>query len=206
MVKKQHKKHETHEHKESKPSRLGALFGRVSGFLKETVAAPPEQKAEPIQDLSPEAFEEKYEEKMMEEQKAPEQESDDEPEQQLVTMRNDKLRDEVLGSLNNAVQKWKETGDLGVKLEPPVRLRERVQRFVQRIKNSNISTRLKKQLDEMFEKVKRRAKKAEDQGQKVNTDQIVKEEWAEVLKRVEKSGSKDEREEIEKIYKELEGK
>ncbi len=202
-----HHKHEEH-HKKHEPSRFSLFTHKVSSFFKDIVAAPPQIEEEKI--IPEEKVEEKVEnsEKFYEsypeeiEQKAKVEQVEEPVDEELP---KNTEHHEALESLNNAVQKWKETGDLGVKLEPPVPLRERMNNFLQRIsKNTVVSVKLKARFDEVLEKVKSKIKKAEKSGEKVNADALVKQEWSQVLTRLEKIGGNDEREEIEKIYKELE--
>lgn len=212
-----HHKHEEH-HKKQEPSRFSLFTHKVSSFFKDVVAAPPQIEEEKIE-VPEDKVEEKVEnsekfyevqpEKIESSEKVYEAQSEkieQETEEDAVEepVQYDEHR-EVLESLNNAVQRWKETGDLGVKLEPPVPLRERMNNFLQRIsKNTVVSVKLKARFEEVLEKVKSKIKKAEKSGEKVNADALVKQEWSQVLTRLEKLGGNDEREEIEKIYKELE--
>ncbi|HLF54614.1 MAG TPA: hypothetical protein VI612_02755 [Candidatus Nanoarchaeia archaeon] len=203
-----HHKHEEH-HKKHEPSRFSLFTHKVSSFFKDIVAAPPQIEEEKI-----EVPEEKVEEKVESSEKFYEERSEKIEQEAEVEQVEDPIEEELpqntehheaLESLNNAVQRWKETGDLGVKLEPPVPLRERMNNFLQRIgKNTVVSVKLKARFEEVLEKVKSRIKKAEKSGEKVNADVLVKQEWSQVLTRLEKLGGNDEREEIEKIYKELE--
>ena len=86
-------------------------------------------------------------------------------------------------------------------------LREKVKGLLSkmRTKSAPLSAMLKNKAEEVMEKVSARMKKAEHTGEKVNTDDVVKEEWTKILSKVDTVGSKSDREEIEKIYKQLSG-
>jgi hypothetical protein len=118
-----------------------------------------------------------------------------------------RIHEHIVGNLNSAVSKWKETGDIGVHLEPPVPLKDKVKSFLLKVKekSSPVAAKLKNRIEEVAEKVSARLKKAEHAGEKVDADIVVKEEWTKVLKKLDGMGNAAERDEIEKIYKQLSG-
>jgi len=224
-----HGNKEHHEHNvEHKPehhvkneSKFSLFKHRIAGMFKDIVEAPPEPVAEetPAEGLRGEddihivqfggnvAVKEEAKIK----KKGEEPEDDEIDEDGLRTQEREKTREmiheHIASKLNEAVSKWKETGDVGLHLEPPVPLREKVKGILSKIKTKSapLSVMLKSRMDEVMEKVSARMKKAEHSGEKVNTDDVVKEEWTKVLAKVESVTGPSERDEIEKIYKQLGG-
>jgi hypothetical protein len=72
------------------------------------------------------------------------------------------------------------------------------------VQSTRLSGRLKILMHEVSERVAARQKEAKAEGVKVKTDVLVKEEWKNVLTKLESVSTPSEREEIEKIYKQLE--
>lgn len=118
------------------------------------------------------------------------------------------VRSEVMGILGSATSKWKETGDVGVHLEAPKPLKEKVKVFWSKmsVSSASLSKKLKAEMDAVSKRVAAKLKKAQDSGQKVDADKVVREEWEEVLGKMKSVGSSSDRAEIEKIYKQLEAK
>ncbi|MBW2969660.1 hypothetical protein KY319_00900 [Candidatus Woesearchaeota archaeon] len=189
--------------KKVKPSGFSLFKHRIAGLFKDIVEVPPEELK----------VEEKIEEPVEDAPKySPVFEEDPEGDYEAVRKKEreemrEKIHDHIVGNLNEAVARWKETGDVGLHLEPPVPLRERVKSFWNKIKPSvSVSEKLKGYADEVFEKVSSRLKKEEVHGKPVDVDIVIEEEWSSVLKRAESVSTSSERAEIEKIYKELGGK
>ncbi len=193
--KKEHHEKSHHEAVSHKPSKFSLFKHKIASIFKEIVEAPPEE-IKPMQELE-----------VKEEVKpVPEEELDeDELEEKELEKHRDVLHEEILENLNSAVSRWKETGDVGIHFEAPVPLREKVKFLLSGIKSSALSSKLKNKMDEVVEKVSLRLKKAESSGQKVNSELVVKDEWKKVLQKMESVSGPSEREEIEKIYKELVG-
>ncbi len=198
-----------------KEPRFSLFKSRISGLFKDIVEVPPEE-LKPEEEFSEES--DIPEIKMMgddgddvkvvpeEEKEVEEDESDEEVlrEQERENMR-DKIHEHIVSNLNDAVAKWKETGELGVNLEPPVPLKDKVRGVWERMKPASfaISAKLKNYADEVILKVSSRLKKAEVEGHPVDAEVVIEEEWGRVLKKIEAVSSSSERDEIEKIYKEL---
>ncbi len=189
--------HRNVKHKEAhKPSRFSLFKHKIASIFKEIVEVPPEEikpvELEPVETAAVV-------------QKEPEEEVDDEPSEEE---KPNELHREILSSLNEAVARWKETGEVGVHLEAPVPLREKVKTFLSNIthRGSPISAKLKDRIEEVAEKVSLRVKKAEVSGENVDTNSIVRDEWKNILEKMESVSKRSERAEIEKIYKELVGK
>ncbi len=219
--------HSGHHEKHPEPSKFSLFKHRVAGLFKEIVEDVPEPKLE-------EKFEEAVDsdagehgiritaetaalpEKEASRVKEKEILKDAEIEEELTVeelkkqereeMRQ-RIHEHIVGNLNSAVSKWKETGDIGVHLEPPVPLKDKVRSFLSKVKekSSPVAAKLKAQIEEVAEKVAARMKKAEHAGEKLDTDVVVKEEWTKVLKKLDGMGNASERDEIEKIYKQLSG-
>ncbi len=189
--------HEVHQ-----DSKFSLFKHRIADVFKDMVEAPPEEKPVPKEDL-------KEPDAPIITAKVPVEEEIDEEE--LVQREKEKKRDEqheeILQNLNQAVAKWKETGSVGVNLEPPVPLRDRVKHFWSKMKfNTAVSEKLKNRVEEVVEKVSSRVRKAEHHGDHVDTEKVIQEEWKSVFEKVEAVSQPSEREEIEKLYKELSGK
>ncbi len=219
-------------HKQSKPG----LFGKLSSFLKEVAEMPDEKLLEikkkesehsekyAVERVSGEFYESDDDEKEVTVKKdEPKVEvnhnsrdakaierylrQEDELKKKLEEDR-EVARSEVMGILGDATSKWKETGDVGVHLEAPKPLKEKVKVFWTKmsVTSASLSKRLKSEMDAVSKRVAAKLKKAQDAGQKVDADKVVREEWEEVLGKMKSVGSSSDRAEIEKIYKELEAK
>jgi len=199
-------KHHTKPHAEQKhePSKFSLFKHKIANVFKEIVEAPPVvvEKQEPVQEDV--HIVQKDESKSVIEE---EEIDEDDLQAQEREKTRDMIHEYITSNLNDAVSKWKETGDVGLHLEPPVPLREKVKSFWSKLKekSSPIAAKLRGQIEDVAEKVSARMKKAEHTGQKIDSDVIVKEEWNRVLEKMESISSPSEREEIEKIYKELAG-
>lgn len=187
-----------------KSSKFSLFKHRVSGLFKDIVEVPPEELKEMEEkELTPVEDTPKYSPVFEE---APEEDYEAVRLQEREQVR-ERIHEHIVKNLNEAVAHWKETGDVGLHLEPPVPLRERVKSFWNKIKPSgSVSDKLKNYADEVLEKVSSRMKKAEVHGEHVDAEIVIKEEWSSVLKRAESVSTSSERAEIEKIYKELGGK
>jgi hypothetical protein len=160
-IKKHHRKHK-------KNSKFSLFKHKIADVFKEIVEAPPEPQAEVKEEVKTEVKQE-----VKEEPKEVEREE------------SNPLRNEVLQNLNSAVSRWKETGDVGLHLEPPApTFGNKVKAFWSRIKT------------------KTPVPKKSDGTPAVS----VKEEWKEVVEKVKSVNSSSERKEIEKLYKELSGR
>src|SRR5574341_1142662 len=220
---KHHEKH--HEHiKHSEPSKFSLFKHKVAGLFKEIVEDVPEQS---VEEKSVEKESDSTEhgiritaestgipekelvsEKEVLETAEIEEELDAEQlkKQEREEMR-ERIHEHIVSNLNSAVSKWKETGEIGMHLEPPVSLKDRVRSFLSKVreKSSPVAAKSKNQIEEVAEKVSARLRKAEKTGEQINTDAVVKEEWTNVLKKLDSMGNASERDEIEKIYKQLSG-
>jgi hypothetical protein len=210
----ENEKREHGRHHERKESKFALFKHKLAGVFKEIVQPPPEpvEIKEEAQELGDDIrivqFGDKVDVKAEAEKAAEEDEIDeDDLRAKEREKTRDMIHDHITGRLNEAVSKWKETGDVGVHLEPPVPLHEKVKGLLAKMKTKSapLSVMLKNRAEEVIEKVAVRLKKAEHSGEKVNTDDIVKEEWTKVLSKVESVSGKSERDEIEKIYKQLSG-
>ena len=211
-----HKHHNEHKaaHEEKKESRFSLFRHKIAGVFREAVEAPPEPVVEEksVEEFRGEddvhivQFGDKVE---AEEQKSVVEEELDETDLKEREREDTRklIHEHIAGKLSEAVSKWKETGDIGVNLEPPVPLGEKVKGFLSRMKTKSapLSAMLKNKAEEVMERVSARMKKAEHLGEKVNTDEVVREEWTKVLSKVEAVSGESERDEIEKIYKQLSG-
>jgi len=191
---------------------------KVAGLFKEIVEAPPEEKrVEPVKEvetiehgirITAETSDTPVKEVEERKEEVVEEEVDEEDlrNKEREEMR-EQIHEHIVSNLNNAVSKWKETGDIGVHLEPPVPLKDKVKSFWSKVreKSSPMALKLKNQIEEVAEKVAARLKRAEHSGEKVDADSVVKDEWGKVLKKMEAMGGASERDEIEKIYKQLAG-
>ena len=210
-----HEKHHKSEHHEKKESKFSLFKHKLAGIFREIVEAPPEPVVEKKSsgellgdDIRIIQFGDKVAVKEESEvEKLPEDADEDDLREKEREDTRKMIHEHITGRLNEAVSKWKETGDVGIHLEPPVPLREKVKGLLSKMKTKSapLSLMLKNRAEEVMEKVAARMKKAEHSGEKVNTDEIVKEEWTKVLTKVESVSHKPEREEIEKIYKQLSG-
>jgi len=217
---KHHNHHEEHHKHAAQPAKQPSKFSlfkhRVAGLFKEAVEAPPEEHIEPEKEVetvehgiritaeTSDAPVKEIEERK--EEVVEEVDEEDLRRQEREEMR-EKIHEHIVSNLNNAVSKWKETGDIGVHLEPPVPLKDKVKSFLSKVreKSSPMALKLKNQIEEVAEKVAARLKRAEHSGETVDADVVVKDEWDRVLKKMEAMGGASEREEIEKIYKQLAG-
>ncbi len=225
-----HEKHraEHHEHGKQRDSSKFSLFKhKVAGLFKEIVEDVPEQ---PVEEKSVEkesvAIEHgiritaegaavpereidsaKKEKEILETAEIEEELDAEQLKKQEKEEMRERIHEHIVSNLNSAVSKWKETGDIGMHLEPPVPLKDRVRSFLSKVreKSSPVAAKLKSQIEEVAEKVAARLKRAEKTGEKVNTDDLVKDEWTNVLKKIDSMGNASERDEIEKIYKQLSG-
>jgi hypothetical protein len=212
-----HKHHkETHkaEHHEKEESRFSLFRHRIADMFREAVEPPSEtvvEEKEAVEevrsgdDVHIVQFGDKVEVK---EEKVEDEEPDEDD--SLAQEREDtrkRIHEHITGRLSEAVSKWKETGDVGVNLELPVPLKEKVKGLLSKMKTRSapLSAMLKNKAEEVMETVHSRLKKAEQLGEKVNADDVVREEWTKVLSKVESVSGKSDREEIEKIYKQLSG-
>ncbi len=209
-----HQKHHKSEHHEKKESKFSLFKHKLAGIFREIVEAPPEpvvekKSSEELQgdDIRIVQFGEVAVKEEAEVEKLPEEADEDDLREKEREDTRKMIHEHITGRLNEAVSKWKETGDVGIHLEPPVPLREKVKGLLSKMKTKSapLSLMLKNRAEEVMEKVAARMKKAEHSGEKVNTDEIVKEEWTKVLTKVESVSRKSERDEIEKIYKQLSG-
>lgn len=204
-----------HEKKESKTS----FFSRIGEFFAEVLKAPPEDskqisKVEKSDDGVKDASS-AYElashiegQKMDAGEKVDDYEdSDDDPdEDDAPDEESNEGKSEILSILNEATNKWKESGDVGIHLEPPKSWGERMRTLWLgvNVQSVRLSSRLKVLMHEVSERVAARQKEAKAEGVKVKTDDLVKEEWKSVLTKLESVSTPSERDEIEKIYKQLE--
>jgi len=216
--------HEQHSKQHTEPSKFSLFKHQVADLFKEIIEDVPEEQPEELE-LEKEVETDRIEhgiritaetdavsEKEIEEVRKVEEIADEElDEEQLKKQEREemgeRIHNHIINNLNNAVSKWKETGDLGVHLEPPVPLKDRVKSFLLKVKekSSPVALKLKNQIEEVAEKVSARLKKAEHSGEKIDADVVVKEEWTKVLKKLDAMGPPAERDEIEKIYKQLSG-
>lgn len=227
--KKDHKKeHHKIHHSESKDHTAkksrSSFFGRIGAFLTEALKAPPEEKKEvQKEEQSSELVDDasaKYElaskgdvQKMdgsvsvkSEDDFSDDDESDEDVDDNPEEDSNSEGKSEILSILNEATNKWKESGDTGLHLEPPKSWSERMRTLWSgvNVQSTRLSGRLKVLMHEVSERVAARQKEAKAEGVKVKTDDLVKEEWKSVLTKLESVSTPSEREEIEKIYKQLE--
>jgi len=172
MARKVKHKHSKHHKKSSKFS----LFrNKIADTFKEIVEAPEEPIEEIVEDTEEEVLD-------------PEEK---EIEDAIVEEEFDPKRDEILQALNIAVDKWKQTGEVGIHLEAPISLREKVRNLLTKKPHSQKFN--EPVVEELTEKP-------------INTEKIVREEWQEVVHKIKTFSKPSERDEIEKIYKELGGK
>jgi hypothetical protein len=216
--------HEQHSKQHTEPSKFSLFKHQVADLFKEIIEDVPEEQPEelnPEKEVETERIEhgiritaetDAVSEKEIEEVRKVEEIADEElDEEQLKKQEREEMRgrihDHIINNLNNAVSKWKETGDIGIHLEPPVPLKDRVKSFLLKVKekSSPVALKLKNQIEEVAEKVSARLKKAEHSGEKIDADVVVKEEWTKVLKKLDAMSPPAERDEIEKIYKQLSG-
>lgn len=223
----EHHQHKHHEPKRSEPSKFSLFKHQVADLFKEIVEDVPEPKVE--QEIEKEVDSDTIEhgiritaetnalpEKEVSRVKEKEMLKDAEIEEELTAEEikkqereetRQRIHEHIVGNLNSAVSKWKETGDIGVHLEPPVPLKDKVKSFLSKMKekSSPVAAKLMTQIEEVAEKVSARLRRAEHSGEKIDTDVVVKEEWTKVLKKLDGMGNASERDEIEKIYKQLSG-
>jgi hypothetical protein len=227
---KAHAEHHPHKHheKRSKPSKFSLFKHRVADLFKEIVEDVPEEpkiedKLEEIESnesgiritAETNALPEKElrevsrvkEKEILKDAEIEEELTAEEIKRQEREEMRERIHEHIVGNLNSAVSKWKETGEIGVHLEPPVPLKDKVRSFLSKVKekSSPVAAKLKMQIEEVAERVAARLKKAEHTGEKVDADVVVKEEWTKVLKKLDGMGNAAERDEIEKIYKQLSG-
>jgi len=280
--KKKVKHHRAKRKEKKKSSKLSLFKHKVAGIFKEIVESPPE----PIKEKPVEVTEQSESQFEPPEHAIVEPIVEEEPESEIVEKENihDAMHAEILDKLNQSVSKWKETGEVGLHLEPPPKsFREKFKLFLARFKRSHVSEDLKKKIEKVVEEVKPKAvvkpiqmkqpkidekiaekkqptekiiekprinvvekarskvmenikpmamkakakvgnilptvKKMTDAAKdnimpavknvikKVSpdTEKIVRQEWKEIVEKVE-SASRSDREEVEKIYKQLSGK
>lgn len=215
--KENHKKEHNHKvhHVDKKESKV-SFFSKVSAFFSEALKAPPEapKQVSKIEEDDEEIVDasSQYEvasridgQKMDvsgEDDDSDDEDIDEAPDEES----NDEGKSEILSILNEATNKWKESGDTGLHLEPPKSWSERMRTLWSgvNVQSTRLSGRLKVLMHEVSERVTARQKEAKAEGVKVKTDDLVKEEWKSVLTKLESVSTPSEREEIEKIYKQLE--
>lgn len=216
--------HVQHSKQHAEPSKFSLFKHQVADLFKEIIEDVPEEQPE---ELNPEkevetdriehgiritaetdAVSEKEIEKVRKVEEIADEELDEEQlKKQEREEMGERIHDHIINNLNNAVSKWKETGDIGIHLEPPIPLKNRVKSFLLKVKekSSPVALKLKNQIEDVAEKVAARLKKAEHSGEKIDADVVVKEEWTKVLKKLDTMSPPAERDEIEKIYKQLSG-
>lgn len=212
--KKKHQKKHAHQKKKSKHHQSRnkhGLFSKVSTFFHEAVKVPPPESE--VQDVveetvvMPEVKPEPKPEpvpvvKLKDLPKIP-TELPDEVRETVMSEHTPEMN-ELLDKLHDAAKNWKESGEIGVHFEPPVSLRERISGFLGKLKRTPMTVKLEKKSKEVTQKVVERVATAEAKGKPVKPEKIIKEEWEDVMERVEQTSTSKEREEIEKIYKQLE--
>ena len=205
---KTHNEHHKAAHHEKKESKFSLFKHKLADVFKDIVQPPPEPVVEKVaenvrneDDVHIVQFGEKVDVK--EEVEVDEEDSRVQEREKTREM----IHEHITGRLNEAVSKWKETGDVGIHLEPPVPLKDKVKSFLSKMKTKSapLSVMLKNRAEEVMEKVAARLTKAEHSGQKMNADEVVREEWTKVLEKAESASNPSERDEIEKIYKQLAG-
>lgn len=220
-----HKDHTEHKSNHSvKPSGFSLFKHRIADVFKEIVEAPPEEKKVEVEkevegEIRITAVESDLPEndfgvvEVSKKEDKPEIHVEEDVEEEDVELKEreemrEKIHQHIVSNLNEAVSKWKETGEVGVRLEPPVPWREKVKSFWSQFKFKSVplGLKVKEQVDFVMQKVESRMKKAESSGVKIDSDSVVREEWSKVIEKIESVGSPSERDEIEKIYKELSGK
>jgi len=222
-----HAEHPHHEHKKE-PSKFSLFRHKIAGLFNDIVEAPPEPIKAPEPKFVDAEIRVTAEESNLPEREhkvritadtdakveLPEDEEVDEEElknQEREEMR-EKIHEHIVKNLNDAVSHWKETGELGVHLEPPVPLHEKISEKVKfawskmKPASAAISLKLKNQMEEVVEKVASRIRRAEAKGEKVDAVIVIEDEWKNVLRKIESVSAPSERDEIEKIYKQLAGK
>lgn len=214
--KESHKKehHESKVHHEKNESKT-SFFSRVGAFFTEVLKAPPEEpktqfskveeSEENIRDASSD-YELASHMDGQSEKIDDYDNSDDESDEDDAPDEESSGKSEILSILNEATNKWKESGDVGIHLEPPKSWGERMRTLWSgvNVQSVRLSGRLKILMHEVSERVAARQKEAKAEGVKVKTDDLVKEEWKSVLTKLESVSTPSERDEIEKIYKQLE--
>jgi len=210
--KKNHHKSHAGEKKESKVS----LFSKIGAFFSEALKAPEEpkkqmSKIEESDENSKDASSQyelasQIDGQKMEVSSEVDEDYDDSDEDDAPDEESNDGKSEILSILNEATNKWKESGDTGLHLEPPKSWSERMRTLWVgvNVQSARLSGRLKVLMHEVSERVAARQKEAKAEGVKVKTDDLVKEEWKSVLTKLESVSTPSEREEIEKIYKQLE--
>lgn len=194
--------HQEHHHPEPpKPSRFSLFKHKVAGLFKDIVEVPPEEiklKEEVVEEASP------FQEIKEEDEKEVEVDEESSRENERERTRQ-QIHEHIVQNLNQAVSRWKETGEIGMHLEPPVPLSDKMKKVWERIKPASVavSAKLKMYADEVMERVSSRLQKAEVEGHHVEPEVVIEEEWGSVLKKIEKVSTSSERDEIEKIYKQL---
>lgn len=215
MGKVKHHKHEPKHHESHKDGFFSRLSKKFNDAVVDIIEVPEEEK------IKEELVEEKVVESSFEEvaerlnSEASEnknvideiEESDEvEVKQKEREEMRERIHDYIMNNLDSAVKKWKETGDVGVHLDAPVPFRERFKSFIGRFKlKRSVRQKLETQAELVSSKVVERVEVAEKSGKKVDTERIVREEWKSVVEKMESVSNPSEREEIEKIYKELSG-
>ena len=113
---------------------------KVQDLLKEIVKAPPEPlKQEEVEETTePETQIERHE--TVQEEPDPE-ELEEQSWKEERERRRDIAREEILSNLNHATEQWKETGDVGIHLEPPVPFSEKIRKLLGKMRaNQQILT------------------------------------------------------------------
>lgn len=218
--KESHKKdHHASNHYEKKESK-SSFFSKIGAFFSEALKAPPEPKVQTSKieksDENSNDSSAQYElashvdgqkmEVSVKDEDFEDDDSDDDSDEDDAPDEESDGKSEILSILNEATNKWKESGDTGLHLEPPKSWSERMRTLWSgvNVQSTRLSGRLKVLMHEVSERVAARQKEAKAEGVKVKTDNIVKEEWKSVLTKLESVSTPSEREEIEKIYKQLE--
>lgn len=210
--------HHQEVHEQPLPSKFSLFKNRISGLFKEIVEAPPEEIKlnEEIAEQSDVPEIKMFGEDgtnikiVPEEEKEIEKPDDEEPDDDILLEQErentrEKIHEHIVNNLNEAVAKWKQTGEIGMHLEPPVPLKDKMMKVWEKMKPASfaISAKLKNYADEVIERVSSRLKKAEVEGVHVDAEVVIEQEWGKVLKKIEDVSPSSERDEIEKIYKEL---
>lgn len=211
------KEHNNKAHVKKRESKV-SFFSKIGAFFAEALKAPPEEQKKQASEIKEigeinkevEDASSQYElashidgQKMDSENDFDDDsDEDDAPDEES----NNEEKNEILSILNEATNKWKESGDTGLHLEPPKSWSERMRTLWSgvNVQSVRLSGRLKVLMHEVSERVAARQKEAKAEGVKVKTDDLVKEEWKSVLTKLESVSTPSEREEIEKIYKQLE--
>lgn len=131
-----------------KISPVSNLTHKVQDVLKEIVQAPSEPPKKEEDEIEEQVSET---EKSFPEKETPEPDPEELEEQSWNEERERKrdiIREEILSKLNNATEQWKQTGDVGVHLEPPVPFSEKLKTFLGKVRagQKTISAKLRGQI------------------------------------------------------------